>query len=125
MFLMPMGAVSAYQIIVSWLANSFPRPLVKRSSAIAIANCIANAGSIYASYMYPSSDAPRYIPGSSANAGICMGIVVLTLVLRYIHQWENKKLEKAENEDMVEGVSSSRGENQGIGRRALGFRYVY
>lgn len=38
MFLMPMGAVSAYQIILSWVANSFPRPLVKRSVAISVAN---------------------------------------------------------------------------------------
>jgi hypothetical protein len=40
MFLMPLGAVSAYQIIVTWVANSFPRPLVKRSAAIAICNMI-------------------------------------------------------------------------------------
>ena len=40
MFLMPLGAVSAYQIIVAWVANSFPRPLVKRSAAIAICNMI-------------------------------------------------------------------------------------
>jgi len=40
MFLMPLGAVSAYQIIITWVANSFPRPLVKRSAAIAICNMI-------------------------------------------------------------------------------------
>lgn len=125
MFLMPMGAVSAYQIIVSWLANSFPRPLVKRSSAIAIANCIANAGSIYASYMYPKSDAPRYIPGSGANAGICMVIVILAIVLRYIHVWENKKLERAENEMIAGGGEAGVAEEEGIGRRAVGFRYLY
>jgi len=40
MFLMPLGAVSAYQIIVAWVANSFPRPMVKRSAAIAICNMV-------------------------------------------------------------------------------------
>ena len=40
MFLMPLGAVSAYQIIITWIANSFPRPMVKRSAAIAICNMI-------------------------------------------------------------------------------------
>jgi hypothetical protein len=40
MFLMPLGSVSAYQIIVAWVANSFPRPLVKRSAAIAICNML-------------------------------------------------------------------------------------
>jgi hypothetical protein len=115
---MPMGAVSAYQIIVSWVANSFPRPLVKRSSAIAIGNCVANAASIYGSYMYPSSDGPRYIPGSGANAAICLSIICLTLVLRYVHKWENGKLERAEHEAMS-------GESAGGDARGAGFRYVY
>lgn len=38
------------QIIVSWVANSFPRPLVKRSACIAIANMIGNTATIYGSY---------------------------------------------------------------------------
>jgi hypothetical protein len=45
MFLMPLGAVSAYQIIITWVANSFPRPLVKRSAAIAICNMIGKSSS--------------------------------------------------------------------------------
>jgi len=125
---MPMGAVSAYQIIVSWVANSFPRPLVKRSSAIAIGNCVANAASIYGSYMYPSADAPRYIPGSGANAAICLTICCLALTLRYVHKWENKKIERAEQEVMADGGGG--GGEEAVGeagsRRALvGFRYVY
>ena len=51
MFLMPMGGVSAYQIILSWVANSFPRPLVKRSAVIAITNMIGNCANIYGAYM--------------------------------------------------------------------------
>jgi hypothetical protein len=51
MFLMPMGAVSAYQIIVAWVSNSFIRPLVKRSACIAVANAVGNTASIYGSYM--------------------------------------------------------------------------
>jgi MFS family permease len=50
MFLMPMGAVSAYQIIVAWVSNSFPRPLVKRSACISIANMLGNCANIYGSY---------------------------------------------------------------------------
>lgn len=53
MFLMPMGAVSAFQIIVAWIANSFIRPMVKRSAAIAICNAVGNCASIYGTYFYP------------------------------------------------------------------------
>lgn len=93
---MPMGAVSAYQIIVSWVANSFPKPLVKRSASIAIANMVANCATIYGSYMYPSSAGPQYVPGGSANAAVCVLVGALALGLRYIYKCENKKLEKAE-----------------------------
>jgi hypothetical protein len=53
MFLMPMGAVLAFQIIVTWVANSFIRPMVKQSAAITICNAIGNCASIYGTYLYP------------------------------------------------------------------------
>ncbi|KAK4458443.1 putative MFS transporter [Cladorrhinum samala] len=123
MFLMPMGAVSAYQIILSWVANSFPRPMVKRGAAVAIANMVGNTASIYGSYMYPQTDAPQYIPGGSANSVVCLVVGLLALVLRYLHKWENKKLEQAERdraENPEVGVVNSSADV-----RADGFRYIY
>jgi hypothetical protein len=116
MFLMPMGAVAAYQIILSWVANSFPRPMIKRSAVIAICNMIGNTSSIYGSYMYPETSAPQYVPGGSANSVICVVVALTALIIRLIHVRANKKLEKAENE-AIEG--SSDGETKGEG-----FRYV-
>ncbi|EAU37778.1 conserved hypothetical protein [Aspergillus terreus NIH2624] len=98
MFLMPMGAVSAYQIIIAWVANSFPRPLVKRSAAIAVANMIGNTASIYGSYMWPSSSGPRYIPGGSATAGVAFVVAVLAFVIRVVHARLNKRLEEDEQQ---------------------------
>ncbi|KAK3396864.1 major facilitator superfamily domain-containing protein [Sordaria brevicollis] len=123
MFLMPMGAVSAYQIIISWVANSFPRPMVKRSAAVAIANMIGNTASIYGSYMYPASAGPQYIPGGSANSVICLLVGLLALGLRYLHKWENKKLEKVEREE-AENPETAAVDVSGD-RRAAGFRYIY
>ncbi|EHK98580.1 putative Uncharacterized transporter [Glarea lozoyensis 74030] len=91
MFLMPMGAVSAYQIIVAWVANT-----------IAICNMFGNTASIYGSYMYPKSAGPRYIPGGSANAVICLLVAIFAVILRFVHIRENKKLEMVEAEAMGE-----------------------
>ncbi|EIT80984.1 permease of the major facilitator superfamily [Aspergillus oryzae 3.042] len=96
MFLMPMGAVSAYQIIIAWVANSFPRPLVKRSAAIATANMIGNTASIYGSYMWPSSSGPRYIAGGGATAAIAFLVAILALVIRMVHSQMNKRLDLAQ-----------------------------
>lgn len=117
MFLMPMGSVAAYQIILSWVANSFPRPMIKRSAVIAICNMIGNTSSIYGSYMYPESSGPQYIPGGSANSVICCVVALIALIIRLIHIRANKKLEKAESEDIID--ESSDGETRG-----QGFRYV-
>ena len=118
------GFVRADMITVSWIANSFPRPSVKRSACIAIPNMIGNTATIYGSYMYPISDDPLYTPGNSASAGLCILTALLALVLRYAHVWENKKLEQAEQEaELAAEVGGKVPEDVTQRRRAPGFRY--
>ncbi|KAK0706274.1 major facilitator superfamily transporter [Lasiosphaeria miniovina] len=124
MFLMPMGAVSAYQIIVSWVANSFPRPLVKRSASVAIANMIGNTASIYGSYMYPASNAPQYTPGGATNTIVCVLVGVLALLMRFVHKRANRKLEDAEAE-LAENRHGEISRPANGDKRAVGFRYVH
>ncbi|KAL4792229.1 major facilitator superfamily domain-containing protein [Aspergillus venezuelensis] len=109
MFLMPMGAVSAYQIIIAWVANSFPRPLVKRSAAIATANMIGNTASIYGSYMWPSSSGPRYVPGGSATAAVALLVAVMAFVIRTVHNRMNRRLVERENVGDDEVLDAPRG----------------
>jgi MFS family permease len=116
MFLMPMGAVSSYQIILTWIANSFPRPLVKRSASIAICNMIGNTASIYGSYMYPESAAPQYLPGGSANSAICATVALMALAIRFVLRQENRKLEKMQEEQVDVSMD--------VDKRATEFRYV-
>ena len=123
-FLMPMGAVSAYQIIVAWVANSFPRPLVKRSACIAVANMIANASSIYGSYMWPKTDGPRYIPGASATAGVGVVVIACTAAIRLWLQKMNKDLAAMEEVDEHGNVVKNLHKDDPEAR-AFGFRYIY
>lgn len=51
---------SGYVVALGWISNTLPRPAAKRAAAIALINAISNSSSIYASYMYPDSDAPRF-----------------------------------------------------------------
>ncbi|KAK9475922.1 major facilitator superfamily domain-containing protein [Lipomyces japonicus] len=96
MFLMPMGAVSAFTIILAWVANTFPRPMVKRSASIAICNMIGNTASNYGSYMYPSSQSPRYLTGGTVNAIICLLVASMAFIIKLVLWWKNKKLATAE-----------------------------
>lgn len=118
-----MGAVAAYQIIVAWVANSFPRPLVKRSACIAIANMFGNSATIYGSYMWNDNDAPRYIPGGSATAVIGVFTMALTWVVRVWLKRSNARLAAKEELDhdgnIVRNLHADDPE-----ARAVGFRYI-
>ncbi|KAI1840158.1 hypothetical protein JX265_009371 [Neoarthrinium moseri] len=121
MFLMPMGAVSAYQIILAWVSNSFPRPLVKRSACISFANMIGNCANIYGSYMYPASDGPRYLAGGCATAAVALIVAIMALIVRLVLQRDNRKLAARETLDAEGNVVGPTG---GLDERAVGFRYV-
>ncbi|KAI1349363.1 allantoate permease [Xylaria sp. FL0043] len=117
-FLLPAGAVTAYQIILAWVANSFPRPLVKRSACISFANLVGNAANIYGSYMYPASDGPRYLPGGAATAGVALLVATLALITRLVLQRKNKKLAEREAFE-AEGTAAHTSEAV-----PTGFRYI-
>lgn len=88
---------------------------------------IGNTATIYGSYMYPSSTAPQYIPGGATNAVVCLIVAALALTIRYLHKWENKKLEKAEREAVEGGETggSLPADVDGRDQRGTGFRYIY
>jgi MFS family permease len=116
LFLMPMGANSAFILVVTWGANSFPRPFVKRSSVVALLSTVANTASIYGTYMYPNTDAPRYVPGGSATAAVSVLVVLIALAIRLWHRKINKRLAQQEMADSYGRTDSLPVEK--------GFRYI-
>ena len=126
MFLMPIGANSAFQLIVTWVANSFPRPFVKRSAVVALASAVANTATIYGAYMYPNSASPRYIAGGSTTAAVSLLVLYLALSIRVWHMRLNRSL--ARKEVIVErekGELEVRNLHEDDSdAKAVGFRYI-
>lgn len=60
MMLMVPSLYTGFVVALGWISNTLPRPAAKRAAALAGINCVSNASSIYASYMYPDSQAPRF-----------------------------------------------------------------
>lgn len=58
MFLQACGAFSAFQLILSWVSATVPRPKAKRAVALALATAVSNATNIATAYLYPSWSAP-------------------------------------------------------------------
>ncbi|KAI4866527.1 putative MFS transporter [Hypoxylon rubiginosum] len=126
LFLLPMGAVPAYQIFLAWTAGSFPRPLVKRSACISIGNMVGNTANIYGTYMYPSSEGPRYLAGGAATAADCLLVAVLAVAARLVLQRQNKKLAAREAFESSDGHSPEPpvGGRDATAAAASGFRYI-
>ncbi|KAH8659783.1 putative nicotinamide mononucleotide permease [Xylariales sp. PMI_506] len=67
-------------MVKTWVADVIPQPAAKRAVALALINSIGNASSIYSSWLWPSKDAPRYIPGFVTTTTwlgvVCVGTLV-------------------------------------------------
>ncbi|KAL1746783.1 major facilitator superfamily domain-containing protein [Schizophyllum fasciatum] len=116
MFLLTCGALPAFQVILTWVSNSFPRPFAKRSAVIALVNMLGNIASTYGSFLYPASEGPRYVKGGAVMAAIAVACASTALLIRFVLAHENKKLERSERqggpigpETNVAGVSHVNG----------------
>ncbi|KAI0012341.1 major facilitator superfamily domain-containing protein [Xylariaceae sp. FL0662B] len=94
MMLMVPGIYCAFVVALAWISNTLPRPPAKRAAALAFINCVSNASSIYASYMYEDRMAPRYVVAMSVNCGTTFMAIVATAVLRIMLVRLNKKLDQ-------------------------------
>ncbi|KAI5927454.1 major facilitator superfamily domain-containing protein [Camillea tinctor] len=94
MMLMVPGIYCGFVVALAWISNTLPRPPAKRAAALAFINAVSNASSIYASYMYQDSMAPRYVVAMSVNCGTTFMAMVAALVLRIMLVRLNKKLDQ-------------------------------
>ncbi|WWC65223.1 uncharacterized protein I303_107837 [Kwoniella dejecticola CBS 10117] len=71
-------------LILTWVPNIIGHPAEKRAVAIALTNALGNSASIYGVFLWPKTDAPRYIPGFSATTIFMALIAVGAQVMHYL-----------------------------------------
>lgn len=99
MFLALGGVYGSYNVALAWISSTLPRPLEKRSAAIALINTVGNLGQIYSPYLYLKQNGPRYLTAMIANSCFCLACLGATLLLRWCLKRENAKLDAAEGGD--------------------------
>ena len=124
MFLLPMRASACFQIIVTFVASSFPRPFEKRAQVVAWGSVFGNAASVYGAYMYPNSDAPRYLAGGAATASVTVLVAILAFGIRVWLKRCNKRLEEKEVVESDGSVRNLHADADDPAARVVGFRYV-
>ncbi|KIW59036.1 hypothetical protein PV05_03520 [Exophiala xenobiotica] len=96
------GLYPTAPLILSWASETLSLPAEKRAVALAIINSVGASSAIYASYFWPSSDAPRYTTGFACVTSF-MGIsLILAASLPIIFRFLPKYSTKAEREVEIE-----------------------
>ncbi|KAL1411996.1 hypothetical protein Q8F55_002991 [Vanrija albida] len=76
------GVWTCIPVFLSWVVIMFDGR-EKRAISIAMINGFGNLSSIYGSFFWPSSDAPRYIKGFAITTSLCGFLVVMVLFTKW------------------------------------------
>ncbi|CAG8116378.1 unnamed protein product [Penicillium salamii] len=127
MFLMTAGSYSPYNLCVSWLSSTLPRPKAKRATSLALVNLMgAGVAHFYTSYMFPDSQKPRYYAGGGVMSGACLVCAMTALGIKWHLKKQNAELEKAELEEgRVAGEAIAGQERGNPHGGVVSFRYVH
>jgi hypothetical protein len=88
----------------AWVTSTIPRPRIKRGAALSLVNGLANASHFFTPFMFPSSDAPRYLGGGIALAVFCFATAGAALTIKAVLKRENEKMQILdENEEEYTG----------------------
>lgn len=94
-------------LVKTWVSDVIPQPAEKRAIAIALINSIGNASSIYATWLWPKKDAPRYIPGFATTTTWLGVLSVLTVVFAIL--FKRNPIERLNHEEvMVQEIKAQR-----------------
>lgn len=126
MFLMTGGSYSPYNLCVSWVSASLPRPRAKRAAALAIVNFMAaGVAHFYTSYMFPDSQKPRYYAGGGVMSGACLVCAGMALYIKHYLKQQNRKFEEEEEQGVVSHAQIKGSKTGHGGDAVVSFRYVH
>ena len=112
-----------FVVTLTWMSNTIPRPAAKRGVALALMNCLSNTTSIWNSYLYPKSAAPRYAPAMAANSVFLLVAIACAIALSMLLKRINKKLDRGEYDIMAEFGEND--QDPVVVHQTQTFRYVY
>lgn len=128
-FLAAAGVFSTIPNILAWTINNQGSDS-RRGASLVLLNVVGQCGPVLGTRLYPSTEKPRYIKGMSVCAAFMFFVAMLSLALRALLVWENKRLaskyEGSAEIDLGEKVRTRDGSSLGAGVEDYGpdFRYV-
>ncbi|KAL8953121.1 MAG: hypothetical protein Q9222_001004 [Ikaeria aurantiellina] len=91
-FLAAAGVFSTIPNILAWTLNNQGNDS-RRGAGLVLINVVGQCGPVLGTRLYPSDERPRYIKGMSVCAAFMFFASVLSLALRCLLVWENRRLD--------------------------------
>lgn len=88
------GLYGTFNAQLAWVSTTLPHPKAKRAAAYAIINSLGNASQIWAPYLFPQSDGPRYLTAFATNSGFCVAAASMALFIKFALKRRNRALEE-------------------------------
>jgi len=98
MIVFTIGTYGVNSLILGWCGSTCGQTPEKRAVAIGIVTTIMNASFIWTPYLWPKSDAPRYIIALTSSAGFSIATFLLAWIAKFMFMRRNKKLREESDE---------------------------
>lgn len=83
----------AFPIVLAWIPSTFAGD-TKSGVGLGIVIAVTHAVSLAASYIYPTSEAPKYLTGNAVSCALCGATAVLSLAMAVLLARDNKKRDR-------------------------------
>ncbi|KAF0328726.1 major facilitator superfamily transporter [Colletotrichum asianum] len=98
MVVFTVGTYGVNSILLGWVGSTSGQTKEKKASALAIVNTSASISFIWTPYLWPTSDAPRYVIPMASSAVFCGACVVGAWLMKWMLVMENRKIRATDQE---------------------------
>ena len=92
-FLAAAGVFSTIPNILAWTLNNQGNDS-RRGAGLVLINVVGQCGPVLGTRLYPAKEGKRYVKGMSVCAAFMFFAAMLSLALRFLLVWENRKLDR-------------------------------
>lgn len=93
-FLFASGVYAVNSVILGWVSATLGQTAEKKAVSLSVVNMVSMASFIYTPYLYPNSDAPKYVTAMSSNAAFAFMTIVCAWAMRLWLQARNNKMKR-------------------------------
>ncbi|KAI6750852.1 hypothetical protein HG530_014302 [Fusarium avenaceum] len=98
MCMFTIGTYGVNSILLAWVGNTCGQTTEKKASALALANVSATLSLIWTPYLWPKSDAPRYVLPLSSSAAFAVACIAGVWLMRWMLIRANRKIRQSDSE---------------------------